>query len=110
MQAAMDRLGAFLERRRWLVLGTWIVLLLAALPFAARQTENLTGGGFTVPGSGSERVDHAIDRFEGAQRETLAAVLQRREGATAAAVRAQIDRIDAAAAREPHVELTVAAE
>ena len=32
MQAAMYRLDGFLERRRWLVLGLWIVLLLAALP------------------------------------------------------------------------------
>ena len=31
----MDRLGRFIERRRWLVLGAWIVVLLAAAPFAA---------------------------------------------------------------------------
>ncbi len=106
----MDRLGGFLERRRWLVLGTWIVLLLAAAPFAAKQTENLTGGGFMVPGSGSERVDQALAQFKGAQRDSLAAVLARRPGATAADVRAQIDHVDAEAARLPNVELTDAAE
>jgi uncharacterized membrane protein YdfJ with MMPL/SSD domain len=106
----MDRLGGFIERRRWLVLGAWLVLLLAAAPFAAKQTDHLTGGGFTVPGSGSERVDQALTRFPGAQRESLAAVLQKKPGATAADVRAQIDRIDAAAARLPNVELTDAAE
>jgi RND superfamily putative drug exporter len=106
----MDRLGGFIERRRWLVLGAWIVVLLAAAPFAAKQTDHLTGGGFTVPGSGSEHVDQALTRFPGAQRESLAAVLQKKPGATAADVRAQIDRVDAAAARLPNVELTNAAE
>jgi uncharacterized membrane protein YdfJ with MMPL/SSD domain len=33
----MDRLVGFVERRRLLVLGAWMLLLLAAAPFAARQ-------------------------------------------------------------------------
>ena len=106
MQALMDRLGAFLERRRWLVLGIWLVLLLAALPFAARQTENLTGGGFSVPGSGSEAVDKGLERFEGAQKESLAVVLAQRPSASAADVRAQVDRVDRIAARMDLVELS----
>jgi uncharacterized membrane protein YdfJ with MMPL/SSD domain len=110
MQQAMDKLAALLERRRWLVLGIWVLLLAAALPFAARQTEHLTGGGFTVPGSGSEAVDKALHRFEGAQRESLAAVFAQRRGATPADVRAEIDRLDRIAARMPHVELSDAAE
>ena len=101
----MDRLTAFLERRSRLVIALWVVLLAAALPFAAKQTENLTAGGFTVPGSGSAAVDEALAGFEGAQRETLAVVVARREGASAAAVRAQVDRVDEVAARLPHVEL-----
>src|SRR5918992_1510277 len=106
MRSFMDRLAALLERRRWLVLVTWLILLLAALPFAARQTEHLTSGGFEVPGSGSQVVEENIHRFEGAQREFLAVVLARREGAGAAAVRAEVDRVDRIAARLPHVELT----
>src|SRR3954469_7628968 len=106
----MDRLGGLIERRRWVVLGAWIVLLLAAAPFASKQTENLTGGGFNVPGSGSQRVDDSLHRFPGAQRESLAAVLQRKQGATAADVRGQIHRLDREAARLPNVELTDAAE
>src|SRR5688572_20121433 len=93
MQGAMDRLAAFLERRRWLVLAAWLLVLLAALPFAARQTEHLTSGGFDVPGSQSKIVDENVTRFEGAQRDTLAVVLARREGASAAAVRAEVDRV-----------------
>jgi RND superfamily putative drug exporter len=105
MQAAMDKLGAFIERRRWLVLGTWVVLLLAAAPFAARQTEHLTGGGFTVPGSGSENVDTALKQFPGAERESLGAVLRPARGADAADMRAAVDRVAGAADRLANVSI-----
>jgi uncharacterized membrane protein YdfJ with MMPL/SSD domain len=106
MQAGMDRLEGFLERRRWLVLGVWIVLLLAALPFTARQTEHLTSGGFTVPGSGSQTVDRSLERFAGAQRDSLAVVLAQKPGASAADVRREVDRVDRIAAGLPHAELS----
>jgi len=107
MQGAMDRLAGFLERRRWFVLAAWLLLLLlAALPFAARQTEHLTSGGFEVPGSQSQVVDENVTRFEGAQRDNLAVVLARREGATPAAVRAEVDRVARIADRLPHAEVT----
>jgi uncharacterized membrane protein YdfJ with MMPL/SSD domain len=105
----MDRLAGFLERRRWLVLVAWLVFLLAALPFAAKQTDHLTSGGFEVPGSQSQVVSENVTRFEGAERDQLAAVLARKEGATAADVRAEIDRIGRIADELPHVELTPAA-
>ena len=44
MQSAMNRLSAFVRRRRKLVAIGWLVLLLVSIPFASRQTENLTGG------------------------------------------------------------------
>jgi len=110
MQAAMDRLTAFLERRSKLMIALWIGLLIAAVPFAAKQTENLTAGGFSVPGSGSAAVDEALAGFEGAQRESLAVVVARRDGASTADVRAQIDRVDEIAAEMPHVELSDRAE
>jgi uncharacterized membrane protein YdfJ with MMPL/SSD domain len=106
MQALMDRLAAFLERRRWVVLAAWLLLLLAALPFAARQTEHLTSGGFEVPGSQSQVVDQNVTRFEGAQGDNLAVVLARREGATTAGVRAEIDRVARIAERLPHAEVS----
>ena len=102
----MDRLAGFLERRRWLVLAAWLLLLVAALPFAAKQTDHLTSGGFEVPGSQSQVVSENVTRFEGAQRDNLAVVLARREGASAAAVRAQVDRVAGIARELPHVELT----
>jgi uncharacterized membrane protein YdfJ with MMPL/SSD domain len=75
MQRAMDRLSDFVERRRRLVVIVWAVALLAALPFAAKQTEHLTSGGFTTPGSGSENVDKALGNFPDVDRESVAAVL-----------------------------------
>jgi uncharacterized membrane protein YdfJ with MMPL/SSD domain len=105
----MDRLAGILEGRRWVVLVAWVLVLLAALPFAARQTDHLTSGGFEVPGSQSQVVRENLTRFEGAQRDQLAAVLARREGAGAAAVRAEIDRVGRIARELPHVELTAEA-
>jgi uncharacterized membrane protein YdfJ with MMPL/SSD domain len=101
----MDRLAGFLERRRWVVLGAWILLLVAALSFAAKQTDHLTSGGFEVPGSQSQVVSQNIDRFEGAQSDNLAVVLARRPGSDAAAVRAQVDRVGRIAGELPNVEL-----
>jgi uncharacterized membrane protein YdfJ with MMPL/SSD domain len=105
----MDRLAGFLERRRWLVLAAWLLLLLAALPFAAKQTDHLTSGGFEVPGSQSQVVRENLTRFEGAQGDQLAAVLARGAGASAADVRAEVDRVARIAADLPHVELSPAA-
>src|SRR5919107_2617442 len=105
----MVRLHDFLARPRRFVLVAWLLVLVAAAPFASRQTEHLTSGGFLVPGSGSEKVDQALADFEGAQRETLAVVLAQREGATPGAIRAEIDRVDRIAADVDHAELTPAA-
>jgi RND superfamily putative drug exporter len=101
----MDKLANVLERRRLAVLGVWVVLLIAAAPFAAKQTDHLTSGGFSVPGSQSEAVDRNLHRFEGAQGEPLAVVLAKRPGATQAAVRAEVARVESIAADLPHASL-----
>jgi uncharacterized membrane protein YdfJ with MMPL/SSD domain len=79
MQAAMDRLERFIARRRRLVLGVWIGLLVLALPFASQQTKNLTGGGFDNQGSGSQLAAEALKDIPGAQSETLAVVFDNRK-------------------------------
>jgi uncharacterized membrane protein YdfJ with MMPL/SSD domain len=105
MQSAMNRLSAFVRRRRKLVAIGWLVLLLASIPFASRQTENLTGGGFEAPGSGSAEVDHAVKRFQGASSESLGVLLQSK-GGDAGALAAAVDRVDKAAAKVDNIELT----
>jgi uncharacterized membrane protein YdfJ with MMPL/SSD domain len=97
MQARMAALGLLAGRRRGVIVGVWVLLLLVSVPFASKQTDHLTGGGFEVPGSGSNAVDQQIKRFQGASSENLGIVLQRRDGGDAAAVVAAIDRVKKAA-------------
>ena len=108
MQRAMDRLEGFVGRHRRLVLIGWLLVLLAALPFTLRQTENLTSGGFVVPGSGAEAVDRAIEDFEGAERESMAVVLAVRRGGDDESVRRALERVDRAADEVDHVSLAKA--
>ncbi|MEA2409969.1 MAG: putative drug exporter of the superfamily, partial [Thermoleophilaceae bacterium] len=105
MQAAMDRLDGFTRRHGKLVALAWLILLVAAVPFAARQTEHLTSGGFEVPGSGSQAVERGLSAFDGAQRSQLAVVLARRPGSSDADVQAAIERVRRAAAKTDHVAL-----
>src|SRR3954468_9289244 len=84
MQAAMDRLRGFISRRRKLVLGTCIVLLVVSLPFFAMQTKHLTAGGFEVPGSQSTFVADSIKQFPGVESEKLVFVFNNSKLATRA--------------------------
>ncbi|HYF25914.1 MAG TPA: MMPL family transporter, partial [Baekduia sp.] len=94
----MLRLDAFVRRHRRAVIAVWVLALVAALPFALRQSDNLTGGGFEVPGSQSQRVQAALqEHFPGAARASLAAVLLPRRGATEADVRARLALVRRAA-------------
>jgi uncharacterized membrane protein YdfJ with MMPL/SSD domain len=106
VQRAMRRLDSFLTRRRWLVLGAWALILLAALPFAARQSENLTGGGFDAPGSQSKAVTEAVERdFPNTERASLAVLLVPREGAGAGQLRTAVGRVQRAADKTKDVSL-----
>src|SRR4051794_26386802 len=106
MQAAMDRLDGFTRRHGRLVALAWLVILLAALPFTARQTEHLTSGGFEVPGSGAAAVERGLSAFDGAQRSQLAVVLARRPGSDDAEVGKAIARVRDGARAVGHVAVT----
>ena len=95
MQAAMDRLEGFIARRRRLVLVAWLAIVVISVPFAGRQTENLTGGGFETKGSGSKVVGDALTRDFGLQSEDLAIVFDNRKhdaGRAGRRVRARRER------------------
>jgi uncharacterized membrane protein YdfJ with MMPL/SSD domain len=94
MQSAMNRLSVFVRERRKLVFAGWIVLLLASIPFASRQTENLTSGGFEVPGTQSAAVDAAVERFPDVDQEPLGVVFESRGGDMQAAVGRVADAAD----------------
>ncbi len=94
MQAAMDRLERLVARRRRLVLGVWIAVIVVAIPFAGRQTEHLTGGGFETKGSDSQIVADAVAReFPELQAEDLLVVFDNREQ-DPRALAAAIDRVE----------------
>jgi RND superfamily putative drug exporter len=101
MQSVMNRLSAFVRRRRRLVLLAWLALLVVSVPLMAQQTKHLTSGGFEVPGSGSSAVDEALARFHHEQGEGLGIVLQGKGGDLAAAV----DRVVAVAKPIDHAEV-----
>jgi RND superfamily putative drug exporter len=101
MRAAMNRLAGFLGRRRRWVLGAWSLIVVLALPFAARQTDHLTGGGFDVPGSQSMKVSEALQNEFASQADGIAVVLKASGNATGAEragalarVRAEVATLD----------------
>ena len=106
MQRSMLRLDAFLRRHRAVVVALWVLALLGAIPFAAKQSDRLTGGGFGVPGSESKAVEDRLKRdFPGSDRASLAAVLRPRKGASAEEMRAALRRLDRAVEDVPRVAL-----
>ncbi len=93
MRDGMNRLAAFLGRRRRWVVAAWVVILLCALPFAAKQTEHLTGGGFDVPGSQSQAVSEALQRDFGSDSNGISVPLKAGPGAGPAASAAAVGRV-----------------
>ena len=111
MQTFMLRLDALLRRHRAVVLGLWLVALVAAVPFAAKQSDNLTGGGFGVPGSQSKSVeDRLAADFPGAERASMGVILRPAQGASADDMRAALVRVDTATREVPRVALAERAE
>jgi uncharacterized membrane protein YdfJ with MMPL/SSD domain len=109
MRDSMNRLAGFLGRRRRWVAAAWLVIVLLALPFAAKQTEHLTGGGFDVPGSQSNRVSEELQRNFGSQADGIAVVLKASSGAGAGERGAAVDRVRRKVATLDEVTLTPAA-
>src|SRR3954468_4432582 len=103
----MDTLDGFLERHQRAVLVFWVVAIVAAVPFAARQTEHLSSGGFGVPGSGSKAVDNEIGHSLGVWLDQPAVVLRGRD---ARGVRPALPRVKRIVGTQPNVALSPAAE
>jgi uncharacterized membrane protein YdfJ with MMPL/SSD domain len=101
----MTRLAGFLGRRRRWVLAGWVVVLALALPFASRQTEHLTGGGFDVPGSQSMAVSDSLEKDFGGEANGIAVLLQAERGAGPTAAGAAVGRVRRAVAGVEDVTL-----
>ena len=82
MNSLMGRLGAFTVRRRWYVIGAWVVLLAVMASFASGLTDRLGSGGFEVPGSQSLAVQRDLERRFANQFPTTALVTVHDEART----------------------------
>ncbi|HEV7769660.1 MAG TPA: MMPL family transporter [Solirubrobacterales bacterium] len=109
MRAFTTRLAELLGRRRRWVIAAWVAIVVLALPFAAKQTEHLTGGGFDVPGSQSMTVSEALQDDFGTQADGIAVLLKAAPGASAAERAAAVDRIRKEVATIEEVTLPPAA-
>jgi len=108
MRDGMTRLAAVLGRRRRWVLGLWIAIVVLALPFAAKQTEHLTGGGFDVPGSESKAVADAMQGVFPQESGGVAVLLRAAPEASAAERAAAVERVQAEVAGVEGVSLAPA--
>jgi uncharacterized membrane protein YdfJ with MMPL/SSD domain len=82
------------RRRSLAVIAVWLAIVVAAIPFAVRESDHLTAGGFAVPGSQSSRVETAMARrFPTINRASLGALIWPRAGATAGEVTRAITRL-----------------
>src|SRR4029077_10356350 len=93
MCTAMKTLAEFLGRRRRWVVAFWIVLVIVAVPFAMKQTDHLTGGGFDVPGSQSQKAGAALRDDFGDQTNALSVLLQASPAAGEAQRQAAVGRV-----------------
>jgi uncharacterized membrane protein YdfJ with MMPL/SSD domain len=93
MHDVMIKLAGLLGRRRRWVLGTWIAVVVLALPFAMHQTDHLTGGGFDVPGSESKAVSDVLARDFAGRANGLAVLLRAEAGSSEAQRSAAVRRV-----------------
>lgn len=70
-----ERLGRLAYHRRWWVVGTWAVLLLAALPLAPRAGGALRAGGFVLDDLEASRASATLERELGVPPSALVIVL-----------------------------------
>jgi uncharacterized membrane protein YdfJ with MMPL/SSD domain len=109
MLRLVGQIDSFIHRRRRIVIAGWLLILLAALPLAARQSDHLSGGGFTVPGSGSLVVDKELrSDFPRFERSPLIAVIAPGKGARPRDVSHARSRLLYAVRAEGHVRVASA--
>src|SRR5690348_11952390 len=99
MERLLASLSDLADRRRWWIVGVWVALLLAALPFAGRVTGKLSNGGFDVPGSQSLHQIHYVDAHSGGAQDFRIVV----SAPSAAAAEARIGEVLVLLRRFPHI-------
>jgi uncharacterized membrane protein YdfJ with MMPL/SSD domain len=103
----LSAVHGWIGRHRVVVLIVWAALIAAALPLALQQSDRLTGGGFQVPGSGSERVEKEVQSSVPLDYRptTLGAVLVAPKGTPLRDYRAALAALAKATRATPRVDL-----
>ena len=70
-----DRLGRFVVRRAWWVIGAWLAILLLAIPFAPQVPDRLSAGGFILDDLESARAKALLESELGVPPSALVIVL-----------------------------------
>src|ERR671931_2691051 len=100
MATLLARLADADSRRRRVVIGVWLALLVAGGWFSLHQSDRLSGGGWEVPGSASVRVSDALDSFPDFSSPALSVLVT---GRSAAAVQRRLAAVRAETARDPNL-------
>src|SRR5919202_1240094 len=100
MAALLARLADAASRRRRIVIGAWLALLVAGGWFSLHQSDRLSGGGWEVPGSPSVRVSDALDSFPSFSSPALSVLVT---GRSPAAVQRRLAAVRATTARDPNL-------
>ena len=72
---SFDRLGRFVVRRAWWIVGAWAIVLLVAIPIAPRVTSQLSAGGFILDDLESARARSLLETELGVPPSALVVVL-----------------------------------
>jgi putative drug exporter of the RND superfamily len=70
-----DRLGRFVVRRAWWIVGAWLALLIIAIPIAPQVPDRLSAGGFILEDLESARAKAMLESELGAPPSALVIVL-----------------------------------
>jgi len=102
----MARWTRLMIRRRWLVAGVWLVILLGG-GFASTKLNSLLANVFTVPGTDSERVRNVLERNFGDRPDGTFTVVFRVQDSSDSALRKRLqERVDMAAHVVPTAHAT----
>lgn len=103
----MQRINGLIERHHRIVLGAWLLAVIVALPFAARETSHLSSSGYEVPGSQSDKADGIIRaHFPEVSQTNLAILFWPRSSHASAAIEADIARVARALTTQHGISLT----
>src|SRR5579871_5334430 len=96
-----------MRRHYCAVLVIWLLVVIAAVPFALHQSKHLTSGGFSVPASQSARANAVLEReYPQGRSAVVAVLLWPGKGATPETLASGITRVQRAVRHLPGAELT----